>query len=86
MSLTGIQQSKGNFGGDFAGLHLSGALGGMVDASRHIQFTVMDSAGQAFIFFEGAIQSDGNVAGSFCTLDQKRQCTGDYGVWSVAPV
>jgi hypothetical protein len=85
MSLTGIQQSKGNFSGDFAGLRLSGALGGMVDASRHIQFTVMDSAGLAFIFFEGAIQSDGNVAGSYCTLDQKRQCTGDYGVWSVAP-
>jgi len=85
MSLTGIQQSKGNFSGDFAGLHLSGALGGMVDASRHIQFTVMDSAGQAFIFFEGAIQSDGNVAGSYCNLDQKRHCTGDYGVWSVAP-
>jgi hypothetical protein len=85
MSLTSIQQSQGNFSGDFAGLHLSGALRGMVDASRHIQYTVMDSAGHAFIFFEGAIQSDGNVAGSYCNLDQKRHCTGDYGVWSVAP-
>ncbi len=32
--------------------------------------------------FEGSMQSDGNLAGSFCILNQKGQCAGEDGVWS----
>jgi serine/threonine protein kinase len=85
MSLTEIQQNLGNISGDFIGLNVSGPLRGLVDVSRRIHFTVMNVAGHPVFFFDGAIQSDGNVAGSYCTLDQKRQCSGDYGVWSVTP-
>jgi hypothetical protein len=85
MSLTEIQQNLGNISGDFTGLDVNGPLRGVVDPSEHIEFTVMNVAGHPIFSFDGAIQSDGNVAGSYCTLDQKRQCSGDYGVWSVTP-
>ena len=85
MSLTEIQQNLGNISGDFTGLNVKGPLRGVVDPSEHIEFTVMNVAGHPIFSFDGAIQSDGNVAGSYCTLDQKRQCSGDYGVWSVTP-
>jgi transposase len=34
---------------------------------------------------EGSMQSDGNLAGSFCIPHQKGQCAGEDGVWSAAP-
>jgi serine/threonine protein kinase len=85
MSLARIQQSQGNISGYFTGLQVSGHLIGIINASRHIQFTVMNSAGHPILSFDGAMQSDGNLSGSYCSLDQKRQCSGDYGIWSVGP-
>jgi hypothetical protein len=35
--------------------------------------------------FEGAMQSDGNLSGSFCNLNQEEQCAGAYSVWSMGP-
>jgi serine/threonine protein kinase len=85
MSLARIQQSQGNISGYITGLQVSGHLIGIINASRHIQFTVMNSAGHPILSFDGAMQSDGNLSGSYCSLDQKRQCSGDYGIWSVGP-
>jgi eukaryotic-like serine/threonine-protein kinase len=85
MSLARIQQSQGNISGYFTGLQVSGPLTGIVDASKHIQFTVMNSAGHPVLSFDGVMQSDGNLAGSYCSLDQKKLCSGDYGIWSVGP-
>jgi GAF domain-containing protein len=85
MSLTRIQQSQGAIHGYFTGLHMDGPFRGIIDASKHIQFTVTDSAGLAVLSFEGSMQSDGKLAGRFCILNQKGQCAGEYGVWSTAP-
>jgi hypothetical protein len=46
---------------------------------------VMDDANHVPILFSGAIRPDGTIEGSFCSLDESGQCTGQYGVWSVTP-
>jgi serine/threonine protein kinase len=85
MSLTGLQQSQDTISGYFTGLQLSGSLTGTVNNSRHIQFTVLDSAGHPILSFDGAMQSGGSLSGNYCRLNQARQCSGDYGLWSVVP-
>jgi hypothetical protein len=85
MSLTGIQQTQLTIYGDFSGLHTTGTFNGTFDPSKHIQFTVKDSAGRLIFSFNGNMQSDGELSGNFCSVDQNVQCTGDYGLWSVAP-
>jgi eukaryotic-like serine/threonine-protein kinase len=87
MSLTGIQQTQITIGGNFTGLHRTGTFNGIIDPHPpiHIQFTVKDSAGHIILSFDGHMQSDGEISGSFCNVDQNAQCTGEYGLWSVAP-
>ena len=85
MSLTGFQQSQDTISGYFTGLQLSGPLTGTVNTSKHIQFTVLDSAGHPILSLEGAMQPGGSLSGSYCRLNQARQCSGDYGLWSVSP-
>jgi serine/threonine protein kinase len=85
MSLTGLQQSQDAISGYFTGLQLSGPLTGTVNNSGHIQFTVLDFAGHPILSFDGAMQSGGSLSGNYCRLNQARQCSGDYGLWSVVP-
>jgi hypothetical protein len=85
MSLAQIQQSRGNISGYFTGLHKNGPFKGSIDAARHIQFLVRDSRGLAVFFFDGGVQFDGNIGGSFCSLNAAGHCAGAYGVWSAAP-
>jgi len=85
MSLTEIQQHQGNISGYFTGLQISSTFTGNIDASRHVHFTLVNSAGHATIAFDGAIQSDGNLGGSYCNLNQQGRCSGEYGIWSVGP-
>ncbi len=88
MVLTNVQQSAGGVNGSFSvggGLRGSGPFKGKVSAAKHLQFAVIDATGRARLSFEGMIQPDGNLAGSYCQLDASGQCGGDYGVWSVAP-
>ena len=85
MSLTGLQQIHITFGGNFTGLHRTGTFNGIIDPSKHLQFTVKDSAGHFMLSFDGDMQSDGELSGSYCNVDQIAQCTGEYGLWSVAP-
>ena len=85
MSLTGIQQTQITIGGNFTGLHSTGTFNGIIDPSKHLQFTVKDSAGHLMLSFDGDIQSDGELSGNYCNVDQNAQCTGEYGLWSVAP-
>jgi hypothetical protein len=85
MSLTGIQQTQITIGGNFTGLHKTGTFNGIIDPSEHVQFTVKDSAGHLILSFDGHMQSDGELSGNYCDVDQDAQCTGEYGVWSVAP-
>jgi eukaryotic-like serine/threonine-protein kinase len=87
MSLTGIQQTQMTIGGNFTGLHRTGTFNGIFDSHppKHIQFMVKDSAGHLILSFDGHMQSDGDISGSYCNVDQNAKCTGEYGLWSVAP-
>lgn len=85
MSLTGIRQTRLTISGNFTGLYRTGIFNGIFDPSKHLQFTVKDSAGRLIFSFNGNMQSDGELSGNFCSVDQKVQCTGDFGLWSVAP-
>jgi serine/threonine protein kinase len=86
MFLTQVQQSQGNISGYFNGLQINGPFKGSFNTSRHIQFTIMGLTSHAMLAFEGAVLSDGNLAGSFCNLNPAGQCASKYGVWSAAPV
>ncbi len=85
MSLTGIQQDQRGISGNFTGLHLTGTFNGAIDPSKHIQFMVQDSAGHLILSFDGDMQSDGELSGNYCSVNQDARCSGDYGLWSVAP-
>src|SRR5439155_3892102 len=77
MSLTGIQQTQITIGGNFTGLHRTGTFNGIIDPHppTHIQFTVKDSAGHVILSFDGHMQSDGELSGNYCSVDQDAQCT-----------
>lgn len=85
MSLTKLSQNNERISGSFTGLHISATFTGVLDSSQHIFFTVKGNTSRSPVFFEGAVRSDGNLAGNYCDLDQTGQCTGNYGLWSVAP-
>ncbi len=88
MSLTGIEQRQGNITGYFgeaSGPQGKGPFRGTVTATKHIQFTVTNATRHAILSFDGAMQSDGTLAGTYCSLDQGGRCSGDYGLWSVTP-
>ncbi len=85
MSLTKISQNNERISGSFTGLHISETFTGVLDGSQHIFFTVKGNTSHSPIFFEGAVRSDGNLAGNYCDVDQTGQCTGNYGLWSIAP-
>src|SRR6266566_1769803 len=85
MSLTGIQ--PGSISGYFTGLSLKGPFKGFIDATKQIQLIVTESAGHATLSIDGNVQSDGNIGGNYCSLNQAERCGGSYGygLWSVAP-
>ena len=90
MSLTRMQQSQRNIRGYFAGSQANGLqvnepFSGIIDAHGHIHFTVAEYAGQVILSFNGTVQADGTLAGSYCNLGQNGQCAGEYGLWSAAP-
>jgi len=91
MSLNSIKQSGGNMQGNFvvgSGLLGSGPFSGTVNASGSVQFTVHSSQ-VAPLFFKGSIQSDGSLAGTYCSLNPAGKCDttyGGYGNWHVFPI
>jgi len=85
MSFTEIQQSQRNINGYFSGLNVNSHFSGTIDVSRHIRFIVTGHVGSATPFFDGSMQTDGNLAGSHGSLGQNGQCAGEYSIWSAAP-
>ena len=90
ITLTRIQQSQREIRGYFTGFQANGLkvnepFSGMIDAHGHIHFTLAEYAGQITLSFEGAMETDGTLAGSYCNLGQNGQCAGEYGLWSVVP-
>jgi hypothetical protein len=94
ISLTGIQQQQGNISGYFAeksasnrftGLPENGPFRGSVNTTKRMQFKVMSASGQAAFSFEGIIQVDNNIAGSYCSLEKSIGECSSYGLWSISP-
>ena len=86
--LTGMQLHTGNINGYLLidnGARGSGPFQGTFNTTQHIQFVVTDSTGHPIFSFEGGVHPDGNIAGSYCALNQNGQCSGDYGLWSASP-
>src|SRR3989440_8777495 len=85
-----MQQNQGNISGQFrVSLPLTGngPFTGNIDTARHIQFTVQGFEGNAPLFFSGLLQSDGSMAGNYCSLGANSQCShqaGGAGTWRVS--
>jgi hypothetical protein len=46
---------------------------------------VTSNTGQATFSFDGTIQPDGTLAGTYCSLEVATGRCSDYGLWSVSP-
>lgn len=84
-----IQQNEGTIGGLFtAGSRLagSGPFTGAITSAGGIQFTVRGYQNNVPLFFSGSLQSDGSLAGTYCSLGNNARCntrTGTSGDWKV---
>ena len=94
LSLTNIRQQQGNIAGYFGempkngifnGIHQNGPFKGTVTTAKQIQFVVTSDTGQATFSFMGAIQSDGTVSGTYCSIEAATGKCSDNGLWSVSP-
>jgi serine/threonine protein kinase len=85
-----MQQNQGNISGQFTvspPLTGNGPFTGHIDTARHIQFIVQGFEGNAPLFFRGLVQSDGSMAGNYCSLGANSQCSsqaGGAGSWRVS--
>lgn len=84
-----IQQSQGEIGGAITvGSRMigSGPFTGVITPGRQIQFTVQGYQANPPLLFYGALQRDGSLAGSYCSLDKEALCdarAGSHGTWKV---
>ena len=85
-----VRQHGGAINGSFTvtfPLLGSGPFTGSISTNKHIQFTVRSSQVPAPLLFQGTIQSNGSMKGSYCSLDQAGQCNpaaGGAGNWTVS--
>ena len=93
MTLSGIAQNQQRIQGNFlvdAPLSGSGPFTGTVASNASIQFIIhsLDPNVRAPLSFSGSIQKNGEISGTYCSLDAAGQCSasaGGYGTWSVRP-
>jgi predicted Ser/Thr protein kinase len=90
MSLSRILQNGATINGYFtvgSELQGNGNFQGQVSGNNKIQFTVQSYAGHPPLFFQGNIQKDGSMSGTYCSYVNGHcdQTAGGYGTWSVAP-
>jgi serine/threonine protein kinase len=92
MSLTSIKQQGKNIQGTFlvnSPLSGDGPFTGTVSKSSAIQFVVHSSQVSAPLYFQGTINGDGSMSGTYCSLDATNHCNhavGGYGTWQVSPL
>lgn len=88
MGLT-IQQNQGAINGQFTvgpALVGSGPFTGTIDTSKRLRFTVQAYKGNAPLLFNGSVQSDGSLNGTYCSTGSNGQCdanAGASGTWKV---
>lgn len=91
MSLSSVTQNGGSIQGTFnvnSPLSGSGLFTGTINNAGVIQFTVHSNQVPAPLFFQGQLQSNGSISGTYCSLDQTGHCnpaSGGYGTWQVSP-
>jgi len=90
----GIQEQQGKISGYFGvtpvttlfnGLPTNGPFEGTITPARRIHLIVTSDTGEAAFSFEGSIQPDGTMVGSYCSLDAVTGTCSDYGLWNVSP-
>lgn len=89
MSLNPVSQNGGNISGNFQvgpPLTGSGPFTGTINTSGYIQFTVHSAQVAEPLFFTGTLQSNGNLSGTYCSLNPAGQCdyTNGHGTWTVS--
>jgi hypothetical protein len=83
ISITGIQQQQGNICGYLTRAPAHLPFKGTITANGVIQFFAT-GAKRTFLF-EGLVQPDGTISGTYCgSVAGTRTCS-DYGLWSIAP-
>lgn len=89
--LTNIQQHGTTINGYLvlgSGLSGDGSFNGTITTSRHISFLVASQAGHLPLLFMGQMNTNGSMAGSYCSA-QNNQCdyaAGGYGTWNASPL
>jgi cellulose synthase/poly-beta-1,6-N-acetylglucosamine synthase-like glycosyltransferase len=84
ITLAGIQQQQDNFSGYLSGIPGNSSFEGTITSTR-IQFTLISDVGQTTFSFDGTIQSDGSIVGTYCGLGVVAGKCSDYGLWTVLP-
>jgi serine/threonine protein kinase len=90
MSLSQMRQNGASISGYFTvgpQLQGNGNFQGQVSSDNKIQFLVQSYAGHPPLFFQGKIQADGSMSGTYCSYVNGHcdQSAGGYGNWSVGP-
>lgn len=91
MTLSSVQQSGANVNGNLVlgnGLQGDGPFNGTVSQNKAIQFTVPGLYGHLPLLFQGRIQANGSMSGTYCSYRGNYQCdnqAGGYGDWNVSP-
>ena len=90
MSLSSVQQHGSSISGYFSvgqGLIGNGHFNGSVTIDNRIEFLVPGDGLVAPLFFQGHIQKDGTLSGSYCS-QQNGHCNhaiAGYGIWRITP-
>ena len=83
MFLSGIQQRMGGICGFFSEDNVTGSFNGYIAADGHVQFKVINHAGQVLFTLDGFWQPDGTISGDYCRVEAGH-CSA-YGIWSLSP-
>jgi hypothetical protein len=90
VSLSNIRQAQSQISGYAAfgpGLIGDGNFSGAVTTTNQISFLVSTNGSILPLFFQGQIQTDGSIAGTYCSY-ANGHCddqAGGYGTWNVSP-
>jgi len=84
ITLSQVKQNGSAINGGFAvgsGLLAGNTFSGSVTNDRKIEFTVPGYANLPPLHFDGRIQADESLSGSYCSLNANKQCDRSIGGW-----
>ncbi|GAC1357978.1 MAG: hypothetical protein NVS2B12_00050 [Ktedonobacteraceae bacterium] len=84
LTLSQLQQQGSSISGHFAvgaGLLAGNTFTGSVTGDKRIEFTVPGYAGLHPLRFDGQVQSDGSLSGTYCSINASGQCDKNIGGW-----